>query len=331
MRVLLSLLLAVPAVVFAAQDGGFTLRVDVPLVSLDVSVTDSNGKPMTTLTKDDFMIYEQGVQQEIRNFSSVTVPYNVLLLFDCSGSTKPKKDFMTAVMTGFADGLRSEDRIAIAQFGSGVNLLQDWRPRDIGSVDVQLGAFTGCNATDFYGAIHWAVGKMSDVSGRKGVLVYTDGLGPMPMRSMLVAGRRMSRPADSIDDPGFQTLLQAVRSSGVSFYFVAINTDLNAPVGSPVAILYTLQQARARMEQLADASGGRAAFPKKAEDVAPLYEQIGRELGNSYSLGYVSTNTAMGGGYRTITVRLRDRPYRRRATSLPCAAGPCCFPRRCFR
>ena len=297
---------AVAAALLSAQNVGPTFSVDVPLVSFDVTVTDDLGKPITTLGKDDFVIYEDGVLQEIQNFSSVIVPHNALLLFDCSGSTKPQKELMSAVMAGFSGGFRAEDSIAVAQFGSGIDVVRDWRPRDKGVIDVQLGTFAGCDMTDFYGAIYWAAEKVKDIRGRKSVLVYSDGLGPMPMRSMLVVGRRVSRPVDSSDDPGFQRLVQAVRSSGASFYFVGINTDLNAAAATPVDMLYTMQQARARMEQLADASGGRVALPRKAEDAIPLYREIGKELGNSYSLGYVSANSATDGRYRAVTVRLRS-------------------------
>jgi len=291
-------MLIVCATLVSAQDGGFQLRVDVPLVSVDVSVTDSNGRPVSTLTKDDFLVFEDGVPQNIQNFSPVEIPYNVLLLFDCSGSTKPQQALMLTAMRRLISRLRAQDVIAIAQFGTSVDLRLDWKPRNTQGVDVELGTYAGCDNTDFYGALDWSARKMSGVAGRKGVVVYTDGLGPMPMRG--------SRPVDSVDDPAFQKVLQAARASRASFNFVAIDTDLNPRAGTPVSMIYTLQQARARMEQLADASGGRMVFPKSDEDVIPMYEQIGRELETSYSIGYVSSNVGKENRFRTIEVRLRD-------------------------
>jgi hypothetical protein len=64
------------------------------------------------------------------------------------------------------------------------------------------------------------------------------------------------------------------------------------------------------MEQLADVSGGRVVFPKTDEDVIPMYEQIGRELETSYSLGYVSSNVGKESRFRAIEVRLRDATLR---------------------
>jgi hypothetical protein len=294
------------SVALAFAQGGGTFSVDVRLVTLDVAVTDSTGKPVNTLTREDLLIYEDGVPQQIHNFSSVNVPYNVLLLFDCSGSTRPKQELMTAAMTRFMDGLRPQDVLAIAQFGSAVDLRLDWKPRDTGPVDVRFGSFASCNDTDLYGAMEWAARKTAGVAGRKGVVVYTDGVAQLPMRPMSVGGRSVYRPANSSDDPAFQKLLQGVRGSGATFHFVAVDTDVNPQSAVPVDSIYALQQARARMEQLAETSGGRVAFPKDAEGVLPLYERISRELATSYSVGYISSNTLKDGSFRNITVRTRD-------------------------
>jgi len=307
MRSLLYLLLSAT---LAAAQGGLTIRVDVPLVSLDVTVTDATGKPVNTLTRSDFSIYEDGTLQQIHNFSAVDIPYNVLLLFDCSGSAKPQRELMTEAMTRLIDNLRPQDAIAVAQFGSAVDLRVDWRNRSTGTMDPDLRAFAGCNNTDFYGAMKWTTQKLEGVSGRKGVIVYSDGMSEMPLRRMSVGNQSVYRPADSQDDPAFQRLLQTVRTSATAFYFVAIDTDLNARAGTPPASIYSMQQARSRMEQLADISGGRVAFPKKADDIVPMYERIAHELGSSYSLAYISTNPARDGTFRAIAIRLRDESLR---------------------
>jgi hypothetical protein len=61
------------------------------------------------------------------------------------------------------------------------------------------------------------------------------------------------------------------------------------------------------MEQLAEASGGGIVFPMQPGDVIPMYEEIGRELGTSYSLGYAPPNTTPGGKRHKIEVRLRPQ------------------------
>jgi hypothetical protein len=117
----------------------------------------------------------------------------------------------------------------------------------------------------------------------------------------------------------FQRTLKAARDQRIPVYFIAFNTDKNLELNTIGAdeyrnlqIIYPrtaaadryLEGVRIRMEEIAEASAGRVLFPNSIDDIVPLYEQIGRELGISYSLGYVSSNEE-GGGYRRIEVRTR--------------------------
>src|SRR4026207_1560771 len=102
------------------------LRVDVSLVTLDVEVTDSVGRPVSTLKQEDFQVYENGMLQTIRSFDSVETPYNILLLFDCSASTQPDWPFLVEAMNRFGQMLRPQDRIEIAQFGGRFKVLRKW-------------------------------------------------------------------------------------------------------------------------------------------------------------------------------------------------------------
>src|SRR5262252_4026526 len=113
---LLTLMTAVGALALPAQEP-FKFEVDVSLVTVDVVVSDSAGRPVTTLTKDDFEVYEDGKLQEIRSFEPVDSPYGVLLLFDCSTSTQPLWPFLVDSMNAFTAKLRPQDTIAVAQFG----------------------------------------------------------------------------------------------------------------------------------------------------------------------------------------------------------------------
>jgi VWFA-related protein len=123
---------------------------------------------------------------------------------------------------------------------------------------------------------------------------------------------------DASDDRGFQRALRAARDQRIPVYFVALNTDRNFepnPLGgdefrnlqkifpnSP-APQHFLEQVRTRMEQVAEVSGGRLLYPDAMEDIIHLYDQIGRELGMSYSVGYVPSDSATNGSFRRIEVR----------------------------
>jgi len=302
---------AVGALVAGAQDPPFVVRVDVSLMTLDVVVTDSAGRPVTTLTKDDFTIYEDGKPQEIRHFAPVDSPYSVLLLIDCSTSTQPLWPFLVESMNRFTARLRSQDSVSVAQFGGSYKTLLGWKPRGSGGMDVQIEPNDrSCNNTDFYGAISQSLVELRKPTGRKGAVVLTDGVhNGIPLQKN---NANMNRHVDADDDPGFQRVLRAVKASDVVLYFVAVNTDLN-PAGVPGGNerynpddLYDMLQVRSRMEQLAEASGGRLSYPREPSDVVPLFEQIGRQLGTSYGLGYEPPNPKSG-TYRKVEVRVRDK------------------------
>src|SRR5205823_5056196 len=114
----LAAVLFVSVRLISAQQADYTLKIDVPFVSVDVTVTDPEGRVINDLPQDAFDLFENGVRQEIRLFSPVSTPYNVMLLFDRSGSTQDKWPLMQRAVAGFIASLRSQDRIAIAAFDS---------------------------------------------------------------------------------------------------------------------------------------------------------------------------------------------------------------------
>jgi Ca-activated chloride channel family protein len=283
-----------------------SISVDVGLVSVDVTVIDFQGRSVSDRTRDDFEILEDGIPQNIRNFVSVESPYNVLFLLDCSESTRDQLKLLVNTMQQFVGQLRTTDRIAVAAFGSRVHTLLDWsadKKRTINFVDDPI-----CRSTDFYGALDWSVRKLREVSGRRGVVVFSDGFHTeVARKEMAVNGVRAMRVISPKDDHEFQRVATRVRQAGSPFYFIAVDTDLN-PGPSYAGPVPDLQQIRARLEQLADESGGRIVFPKNAQDVVPLFVQITRELGTSYSLAYTPSH-AHDGKLHGVEVRVRGGNY----------------------
>lgn len=302
-----------------AQEPLYTLKVEVPLVSVDAAVRDASGKPVNNLYAKDFELYEDGVKQEIRNFSPVATPYNVFLLFDRSGSTQHKWVFMQKAVASFIASLRPQDRIAIASFDFDFQMELPWtgdRQKAVLAL-ADLIHPRAMGGTDFYDALDRTLRReVRKVSGRRAVVVLTDGRDTSLYRTLV----RKNRLLEIYEDRGFQKALRAAREQQIPVYFVAVNTDrnleLNLTGGDEYRNLHIifprstipedyLTQVRYRMEQLSEISGGRVLFPSRIEEIIPLYEQIGRELGTSYSLGYVSSNPRLDGHFRQIEVRTR--------------------------
>src|SRR6185436_7712511 len=119
------MLLALTASASAQQE--FQLKVDVSLVSVDVGVYDRKGEAVTTLQREDFLVFEDGQPQQIRNFEPSGVSFNALLVVDRSGSMKPAWDSVIAGLNRFMEVLRTQDRVAIAAFDSGIDMMMEWR------------------------------------------------------------------------------------------------------------------------------------------------------------------------------------------------------------
>jgi VWFA-related protein len=305
--------------VFAAQQPEYTLKIDVPYVSVDVTVQDATGQILSDLPADAFEVYENGVRQSIRSFLPVSTAYNVLLLFDRSGSTQDKWPLMQRAVAGFIANLRSQDQIAIASFDSELEFQQQWTGNRQTALLALPKLTEGYNIgeTNFYAAVEQVLRReFRKVGGRRALVVLTDGRDTF-LYKQLVSHDRLIDPKD---ERPFENALKVVRAERVPTYFIAFNTDRNLEpntVGADeyrnLRVIYPnsdipdryLAAVRLRMEQLADASAGRVIYPAKLQDIVPLYQQIGRELGTSYSLGYVSSNAARDGSLRRIEVRIQ--------------------------
>jgi VWFA-related protein len=315
----LLLLLIVSATLVLGQETVYTLRVDVPFVAVDVSVLDRSGRPVNNLAIDDFELYEDGIRQEIRYFTPVSTPYNILLLFDRSGSTQHKWPLMQRAVAGFIASLRPQDRLAIGTFDSELEMQTEWtgdRAKALLALP-ELIHPKAIGGTNLYAALDRTLRRQfQKTAGRRVMVVLTDGR-DTSLYTELVKRNWLPEPSA---DRLFQRALKASREQRIPVYFVAFNTDKNLEpntIGSDeyrnLQIIFPrsaapdryLSQVRLRMEQIAEVSAGQVLFPESIEDIVPLYQQIGRELGMSYSLGYISSNPLAGGSYRRIEVRTR--------------------------
>jgi VWFA-related protein len=283
----LTLVVLAATAITSAQD--FQLRVDVSLVSVDVGVYDRKGDAVTTLGKEDFLVFEDGERQEIRVFEPSSVAFNSLLIVDRSGSMRTAWDFVVEGLNRFMKVLRVQDRVAIAAFDSSVEIVSKWRSAHSGRNE-KVGIAPEGRGTDFYGAVAWAAGYIKPEKGRKGVVVFSDGEQSSGGQFGFGGPNRSGAGASANSSTEFRRTIERLRQTNVPFYFVGYD--------------FTPASAEA-MRQLADASGGRAFFPAAAHELVGIYEQIGRDLGRSYSITYAPKKAA-DGKFRKIEVRPLD-------------------------
>jgi VWFA-related protein len=187
----------------------------------------------------------------------------------------PAFPFLIQGVNRFFSNLRTQDQIELASFDEDVHRLVYWRSARAGAKQtIQLGAGGG---TDFYKALDWSTRQLRQVRGRKAVLCFTDG-----------EDRLFYQPAE--DAKAFRKVLQTVRRANAPFHFVGLNVDH--------------ERVKQHLEDLAAATGGKVYYPETLEQLVPLYDQISRELGISYTVGYVSDRPPRAGEHREIEVKV---------------------------
>jgi len=283
----------------SAQEPLFQVRVDVPLVSVDVRVTDSRNQPMTSLAEMDFIVVEDGVEQQIQAFSAVDTPYNILLLFDRSGSTQDQWTFMQRAASRFMLNLRKQDSLALGAFDDGLMMLSAWSdsPKELEKALNELTKRGLGGGTNLYQTLERATQReFRNTTGRRALIVLSDG------RDTSLDPRR---PAGAST---FTRAYSTVQRARIPIYFVALNTDKN-PTGS-LGTNALVIEARTRMESLANVTGGGIFFPKNIRDIVDVYDQVSRDLSSSYSLAYISNNAASPGKSHRIEVRVHGATVR---------------------
>ncbi len=274
------LLLAIPlASGLAAQTPTDPIRVEVETVNVLVSVHDkATGEFVGGLTPEDFEVYEDGVLQEITNFTQQTnLPLAIALCIDTSASVRIKLDFEKEAAKDFLYSVvRSTDRALLAEFDSGVTLLHDFtsNPNDLVREVDRLRAGGG---TALYDAIYVvAEQKLLDIEGRRVMVILSDG-------------------SDLSSNFTFEDALRMAYRAEAAIYAIS-TTRFGAQID---------HEGDNALKQLAESTGGRVYFPYSVSKLGKAFQDINKELRNQYSLAYASTNKAHDGKFRKIRVKLK--------------------------
>ncbi len=270
----------------AVPDGNPVFTSNVRLVNLSVPVYDGDGRPFPGLKPEDFEVLEDGVPQKVALAASEELPFNLVLLLDWSGSTVDERPAMREAARGFVGMARPQDRIAIYALENSLfevlwPLTTDHQ-QVLASVETLAQLLGG---TPLYSAIvlSYAQESLHLTQDRSALVVLSDGWD--------------TGNADSSgSSPPFERLRSAVAEMNVLLYPILL------PAGDAG---FAPKRYRDRMQQLADASGGRLFPAKSIRDLAPVYAQVAEELRSVYSIGYYPQNQNFNGKYRRIEVRVK--------------------------
>ena len=279
--------------VATAQETDDVVRTNISLVQLNVGVVDQAGRAITSLTRNDFAIYEDGVKQSISQFEPTNAPFSLVLLLDVSGSTVNFRPQLKLATQRFLDALAPEDRVAVIQFNAKTKKLIDFsvnRSRIAYAIELAEGA----GETHFYDALKFALKELEkEGQRRKAIVVLTDGL-DTAMRNAdraIVAKAQTDEEALSVINPEASSQLTTVLNSadrlGVTIYPLALPSGdpKRLPLPGPdITGIYSA--ARTRLESLAKRTGGRLTDINRLDQMARLYAEVAADLRTLYTVAY---------------------------------------------
>jgi Ca-activated chloride channel homolog len=259
-KALLLFAFVLAAGVLCAQNG---IKVDIDLVMINVSVTDTENHVITDLKPENFQLFEDKVEQKIQYFSSEAAPLSLGIVFDISHSMENKLELARAAAVRFLETGTPEDEYFLIEFSNRAEVAEDFTT-DISRLRDQLSFKAAEGATALYDAVYLGLSKVKHGSNpKKALLLITDG-------------------EDNHSRYSRSNIREFLRESDVQIYVI----DLG----------------RALIGDLAEMTGGHS-YRGSLDDLGEICEKIALELKSQYVLGYESSNTNRDGKYRKIRVR----------------------------
>jgi VWFA-related protein len=306
----IAVLLFVNAPRVSAQDD--VLRTETALVQLNVGVVDRQGQAVTTLSQNDFVVYEDNVRRPIVSFEPTQAPFSLVMLLDMSGSTVTFRQQIQQAALRFLDALGPDDRVAVIDFnGKGVHELIGFT-NDRRKTAYAITLATGSGDTLLYDGLKAGLRKLAgEGKRRKAIVVLTDGLDTEVRKSDRATVAKVSdaEVATAIK-PEMSSALTAVLTDadhqGVTIFPLALPSGdpKRLPLPDPL-IIAQYNAARTRLQMLADRTGGSVAEIRRLDQLAAVYVQVAASLRTLYSIAYQPpTPTAKDGKWRTIRVEV---------------------------
>jgi Ca-activated chloride channel homolog len=267
----------IPLALLSAQN----IVVDTTLVVIPVTVTDPMNRFVIGLEKNDFTVFEDGVEQKITHFSGEDAPLSVGILFDTSGSMDMKTDTSHHAVSEFLKTMNAQDEAFLIQFSDKPELVQAFTgsPKEI---EDRMGKLKTGGLTALLDAVELGVREMKKAKNpRKALVVVSDG-GDNNSRYTAADIRDIVKEAD--------TQIYAMGVFEPNF-FPSLSTEL---VSGPRLLA-----------QIADQTGGRAFGASEFGQLPGIAEKIAIELRNQYVLGYYPKNSEHDGKYRKVEVKMR--------------------------
>ena len=282
-----ALIAALPTIAVWAQQPPTprpSFRAGVDIVSLNVTVLDPGNHYVTDLDQSDFLVFEDGVKQEVTFFNKRQQPIALSLLLDSSASMEDKLMTLQKAATEFIRTLKPSDIAQVIDFDSRVDIRQAFtaskKDLEAAIMDTAAGG-----STSLHNAIYISLKELRKIRAqseqdvrRQALVVFSDG-------------------EDTSSLVSFEEVMDLAKRSETAIYTIALRSNEPSQAKG-------FREAEYVMRQLAQETGGRSFFPARIEDLAGVYAQIADELSSQYTIGYTSKNNLRNGAWRRVVVQI---------------------------
>lgn len=270
----------------AADPGGFKLSVNVKMVLVDAVVRDRAGRMIDNLAREDFRVYEDGVEQQVRSFSRDALPLAVALVVDHSGSVSPYIEELRRIANRALQQLKPGDKVALYSFAGTVERLVDLTA-DRQQIADGIARIRGGGSTDIIDALFDATTYLARVAPdcRRAVILVSDN--QPTVRPHASEGETIRMAMET------ETVVYSLRTSGEA---------------TPLSMrLPTMLMGMGSVHKVAQETGGEVIDVASVGMLDAALTAVISRLRLRYALGYYPISQAQGGAFHSIEVRLVER------------------------
>ena len=275
----------------------YSIRVNAPLVNVDVLVTTKSGQFVPGLKQENFRLYEDGTPQSISSFTVSKAPITAVLLVEYASTNYSFMIQALQASYAFANTLQKNDWIAVAYYDMQPHILVDFT-QDKKAVYGALNQLRipGFAETNLFDALYDTLDRLDRVEGKKYIILVTTGVDTF---SKLTLDKITKKIKDTKDVTIFPVSVGWI----IREMYEARGGSAPHGMGIPVNNMDYLQ-ADNEMRNFAAMTGGRAYFPRFQGEMPELFQDISNDIRNQYSITYRPTNDKLDGTYRKLKVQV---------------------------
>ena len=273
------------------------IRVTVNRVNVPVTVSDSDGHPIGGLHREDFHIFDDGIEQPITDFAPVEQSTQVVLLIESGPAVLFLAKNHVLAADAFLQSIPAADRVAIASYTRAPELILNFTTDKMAArlALQQLSFVNGFGDLNLSSSLATTIDWIASVPGKKTIVLLSTGVDSSPPETW----------------KSVQTKLQI---SDVRIFAVSLSADIRNPAKmkkltpqdrlNRAEVKEGFAQADQSLHELSQATGGRVYFPKDPADFMRAYNEIANLVANEYSLAFAPTS--LDGQTHKLEVKLTD-------------------------